>query len=88
MFLFLTKTHLFASLVVSKTFLFVKEVMLPTSVINICVIFSVFYAFVQDFGNPESTNQSGNYHLRGILSGMTHQKQVLLENGMCVTLDK
>ena len=45
MFLFLTKTHLFASLVVSKTFLFVKGVTLPTSVINIWVIFSMFYAF-------------------------------------------
>lgn len=42
----MTRTHLFASLVVSKTFLFVEEVTLPNSVINNWVIFSVFSAFV------------------------------------------
>lgn len=53
MFPFLTETHLFASLVVSKTFLFVREVTLPTSAINICVIFSMFYAFVKNLGKSE-----------------------------------
>ncbi len=82
-FLFLTNTHLFASLVVSKTFLFVKEMTLPTSAINIWVIFSVFYAFV--LGNRDSTNQPVSYRLRGIISGVTHQKRVFLEN--CITCD-
>lgn len=63
-----------------KTFLFCERMILPTSTINSWVIFSVFYAVVQDLGNQDSTNQSGSYHLRWLISGMTHQKRVLLEN--------
>jgi len=57
-----------------------KEVTLPTSAINIWVTFSVFYTFVKKLGNQDSTNQSGSYHLRRIILGMTHKEHVLLEN--------
>lgn len=56
--------------------------------INIWVIFSVFLAFFPGLGSRDSTNQSGSYHLSGIISGMTHQKWLFLENCICVMLNK
>lgn len=46
------------------------------------------FSLVPGLSSWGTTNQSGSYHLSGIISGMSHQKWLFMENCMCVVLTK
>lgn len=81
------KKHLFVSLVVSKHFCLVKQRYSQLHQSTTGSLFPCFMPLFKILAIRTQTNQTGSYHLRGIISGVTHQKWICLETSRCVMLN-